>query len=678
MPIIEIKGYGELEFPDSMSDEQISKVIQEQIKSGGLTPINTSGEQGQVNAEVATPQTPKKPQYNLNEPTELAQAISQKQGIPFSQAMEQVALEPSASRAKYEGSNYPILSVASDMATLPYRGFAGLSALLGGENPQERMARTKSKPSTGFWGGAGEFVEDVALDPLTYTGGLVSRGLGKLATQAPKWLSGIKEGAVAGLGEFGLGNLQQEEMGVDTKGDLQQAGVQSAIGGALGGTLGKVGDAFSKARYNKEIPTARQETRQAQKELAGIEAEAVPSGVDASKWQEIHPMYRFGFNPELKPTKGEVDYKKLLTIGTNSVENRGIDPLEHTFREIGLPAYKEYGALKSKVGSEIGDIRKQNLQHIEPLPKDELLENMNNDLMEYGGYQVKQVRDMDGTNPRLQVVDLDGDAIDSEDMSPNIAKTLKFLDKMPDNLTGNKLELFRKQVMKNTPKDPITRQPIYDQDDMALKTILGGVKERIDAGIEEVAPEIAETFKSKRAEYAKLSTNHQELGRLIGKSIDADGIETTKKGTSAMKRVVQSLQDQGSRALWGDVKAKTGFDVERASARALQAMEEVGDPRSKSLLMEMGMMNEALKGGLDPKSFIKRKGSEALEGVTEFVKPTGLAGLQVEQQLKRAQQPRGMLDLMGQQPQTDVSGAFKPYIQSGFRSGLRGLGGNER
>tara|TARA_R110002096_G_scaffold433675_1_gene653033 strand:+ start:1152 stop:3188 length:2037 start_codon:yes stop_codon:yes gene_type:complete len=632
-----------------------------------------SGEQSNTSAELVTPQDP---EYNLDEPNELAQAISQKEGISFQEAKAKVALLPRSERAKYSGASFPLLSNVGDVATLPFRSLAGISSYMGGGDLHERMGQTKSEEVQGFLPSVGQFAEDAMLDPLTYAGGAVSKGLSKLATQAPKWLGGLKEGAVAGLGEFGLGNLQQEEMGVDTQGDLQQAGLQSVIGGSLGGTLGAVGGAFSKARYNKDIPTARQETRQAQKELTDIETQAVPSGVDADKWQDIHPMYRFGFNPELKPQKGEVDYKELLTIGKNSVENRGVDPLEHTFRSVGLPAYKEYGALKSKVGSEIGDIRKQNLQHIEPISKNELLENMNNDLMEYGGYQVKQVADMDGSNPRLQVVDLDGDAIDSEDMSPNIAKTLKFLDKMPQDLSGNKLELFRKQVMKNTPKDPITRQPIYDQDDMALKTILTGVKERIDAGIEEVAPEVAEAFKSKRAEYAKLSTNHQELGRLIGKSVDSDGIETTKKGTSAMKRVVQSLQDQGSRALWGDVKAKTGFDIERASARALQSMDEVGDPRSKSLLMEMGLMNEALQGGLDPKNIIKKKGMEAIEGVSDFVKPKGLAGLQVEQQLKRAQQPRGMLDLIEKQPYSDFSGTFKPYLESGLRSGLRGLGNN--
>jgi hypothetical protein len=632
-----------------------------------------SGEQSVESAETPTP---KEPQYNLDEPNELAQAISQKEGISFQEAKAKVALLPRSERAKYSGASFPLLSNVGDVATLPFRSLAGISSYMGGGDLHERMGQTKSKDVEGFLPSAGQFAEDMMLDPLTYAGGVVSKGLGKLATQAPKWLSGIKEGVVAGLGEFGLGSLQQEEMGVDTQGALQQGGIQSALGGGLGGSLGLAGDVLSKVRFNKEIPTARQETRLAQKELSNIEAEAVPKGVDAKKWQEIHPMYRFGFNPELKPKKGEVDYKELLTIGTNSIENRGIDPLEHTFRNVGLPAYKEYGALKSKVGAEIGDIRKQNLQYIEPISKDELLENMNNDLVEFGGYQVKQVRDMDGSNPRLQIVDLDGDAIDSEDMSPNIAKTLKFLDKMPQDLSGNKLELFRKQIIKNTPKDPITRQPIYDQDDMALKTILGGVKERIDSGIEEIAPEIAETFKSKRAEYAKLKTNHSELGRLIGKSVDADGVETTKKGTSAMKRVVQSLQDQGSRALWGDVKAKTGFDIERASARALQAMDEVGDPRSKSLLMEMGLMNEALRGGVDPKSMIKRKGMEVIEGVTDFVSPKGLAGLQVEQQLKRAQRPRGMLDLIEQQPYTDASSAFKPYIQSGFRSGLRGLGGN--
>mgnify|MGYP003638076335 CR=1 FL=1 len=613
---------------------------------------------------------------NLDNPQELAMAISQKDGISYEEAYERVAGMPRASRASYEGNEFPILSSMGDLVTLPFRGLAGLSSAIIGEDPLQRMAkpvREDENPYTAFLG-------NVANEPTTYAGGLTTGGIKSLGGQAfrqsPKMISGAKEGFVAGLGEYNLQQLQQAEEGKQSSNGMQEGLVQSGVGGVLGGTLGKVADSFSKGRYNKELPTARQEARQTQKELAEIDAKAVPSGVDAKKWEEIHPMYQFGFNPKLKPNKGEIDYKNLLTIGKNSVKSRSIDPLEHTFREVGLPAYKEYGALKSSVGDDIGNIRKEYLGQIDAVSKNELLSDMNKDLMEYGGYQVKQIADMDGANPRLQVIDLDGDAIDAEDMSPNIAKTLKFLDKMPQELTGNKLELFRKQVNKNTPKDPITRQPIYDQDDMALKTIMGNVKGRIDNGIEKIAPEIADDFKSKRAEYAKLSTNHQELGRLIGKSIDSDGIETTKKGTSAMKRVVQSLQDQGSRAIWRDVKSRTGFDVERASARALQAMDEVGDSRSKSLLMEMGMMNEALKYGVDPESLLKRKGAEALEGISEFVKPTGLAGLQVEQQIKRTQQPRGMLDLIEKNPYTNFNEAFNPYLQSTTRAGLSGLGGN--
>jgi len=663
MAIIEVKGYGELEFPDSMSDEQIQKIIQEQIQSGELTPIELDSEKQSIQS----------PKPSLKSPQDLAMAISQKEGIPYQDAYQRVANTPRSARAYYEGNKLPILSSVSDAITLPYRGFAGLSSLIAGGDPLERMAKPVREDENSYTG----FVGSMANDPLAYTGNLFTKGISKLGgqalAQAPKWLSGLKEGAIASLGEFGLTQAQQTEEGVKQEDGLKQGALQVGLGSTLGAGIGKFSDYLGK----QATPTARQEVRKTQKEFADIDEKSVPMGVDAEKWEQIHPMYQFGFNPKLKPEKGELDYKELLTIGKQSVKNRSIDPLEHTFREVGLPAFKEYKDIRKKVGSEIGDIRKQYIKDIQPISKGGLLESMSDDLEEFGGYRVGQIVDDEGEEV-LQVLDLDGDVVSKDFISPKVVKALEIMNKMPQDLSGNKLELLRKQVERLADKDPITRQPIYTQDDMALKSLISGIKSKIDEGIEGIAPDIAQDFKMKREEYAKLTNNEQELGRLIGKSLESEGVETTKKGTSAMKRVVQSLQDQGSRGLWRDVKNRTGFDIERASARALQAMDEVGDPRSKSLLMEMGLMNEALASGLDPTNMIKKKGVEAVEGMKEFVNPKGLAGLQVEQQIKRTQQPRGMLDLIETNPNLDFSSAFAPYVGAVGRSGLRGLTTNEQ
>lgn len=248
---VNIKGFGELEFPDGTSQEQIKISINKAIADGTLKPQEET-------QEVVEPQgeyTPPELQYNLDDPQELAQAISQKEGIPYQEAYERVAVNPRTARARFSGSYFPIVSRVADEVTRPFRALAGVSASLAGEDPMERMAQPVRGDENAYTG----FLGNMANDPFSYTPGVVSKGFGKLGgtaiSNAPKWISGAKEGVVAGLGEYGLGEYQKEEEGIETNNNLGTGLLQSAIGGVAGGAFGKYADKQATKQSLEEMPT---------------------------------------------------------------------------------------------------------------------------------------------------------------------------------------------------------------------------------------------------------------------------------------------------------------------------------------------------------------------------------------------------------------------------------------
>ena len=654
----EIKGYESVDFPDGMTDEEMFKAINKMIASGELK--QSEG----VEAEQVE-------DWKSGDPTAMAQEIVKREGgdTTFEEAYERVVGFPRREKALLEGTSFPIVSTAFDIGSAPARGLMGAVSALGGTDPSERMSQPNVNNGEGFFGTVDDMIQNVITDPLTLVGAGISTplkaGASQLLPKAGSFLTGAVEGATAGATEYALEQAKRGETGEALQTPLD-AGIQIGTGGLVSGAGSKLGDALGP----KELST-RQEVRQTQKELDKVASDAIPEGVDAFAWGQVTPMNRVGFNPNTKPEKGEIDYKELLTIGKASAEGveGAINPLEHTFREVGLPAFKEYDKIRSDVGKELGSIRKDYVAKINPISKQSLIDDMNVNLGEFADYQISRV-EMDDGSIVTKLLDKDGDVADDIFISDNVLNVLEKLDKLPDKLTANKLELLRKSIAKDMPKDLLTKQPIYDADDMVIKNMLSDVTTKIDEGIEEIAPEVSDRFRSLRADYKVLRSNKEILGNLIGSTIKGSGgFETTKKGTSALKRVVQSLQDQGSNIVWEDVKKRTGYDVKRASARALESMVVNGDDKARSLLGELGLLNKSVASIQNPISLEGAK--KGFEISKEFVKPSALPSLQVEKQ--GISNTSSLLDAMAPEPYADFRSSFAPYTASGSRSGGRGM-----
>ncbi len=674
--------------------------------------------------------TPKPVQYDHNKPEELAMAISQRDNIPYGEALQTVMYAPRGSKARMkEGANQYFQPMADltdiwDLTTtrLPqginelYKEYKGEPSDFVGE-----MTRTQAPASEGFVGGVGEFGENLTRDPIPFVsgglGGLVG-GLPKVAqfmASTPK----LVQGGLAGLG-YGGGELLAEQ---ERRRELDQplmgateVGANLLTGGVLSAGGAKVGDIIKNKIASKGMTTPRQEVKAVQKELQTIADDAIPQGVAPEKWNKITPMNRFAFNPANKGGKGEIPYTDLLKIGRASAEgvDGAINPLEHTFREVGLPAFKEYESILNKVGSDLGEIREEFGSKIAPINKDALLESFSEGTQKLGKYNLKSVdlrksinkdgkeileavssdgnviggktgRELvealeESEGSLIRAFDKDGDIVRKKILNPKVTDLIETLEEFPNELTGNKLEMLREKVNSLVDKDLVSSQPLKSKENSLVQGIAKSLRTNIDDGIEKLDPNIVEEFQALRSEYGQIKNNRDILGGLIGATIKgADGTETTKKGTSALKRVVQSLQDQGSKVVWEDVKKRTGYDVRRASGRALEAMVENGDNKAKGLLEEMGLLNQTMTniasggGKLD-------KAKKAYQMGKDYIDPSAIPSLQVERQIKNAQKGRGMLDLVEQNPYMNFASSFAPYGQAMTRDvtqqGLEGLGGN--
>ena len=589
--------------------------------------------------------TPKPASYNQNNPEELAMAISQKEDIPYNEALQMVMYAPRGTKARMkEGANQYFQPMADltdiwDLTTtrLP-QGLTELYKEYTGEPSEssfvEEMTRTQAPQTEGFVNGTREFAENLTRDPIPF----VSGGLGKLASGIPKVAQFMGnapkffQGGLAGLG-LGSGELLAEQ---ERRRELEQPlmgatemGANLFTSGVLGGAGAKLGDMVKNKIASKGMTTPRQEVKAVQKDLQAIADEAVPQGVTPEKWNKITPMNRFAFNPANKGSKGEIPYTDLLKIGKASAEgvDGAINPLEHTFRKVGLPAFREYESILKGVGKEIGDIRKNYASKIEPISKDNLLEGFNEGVESLGGYKLSATLDKDG-NEVIRAFDNDGDLVSSDLLNSKVLNLMQTMENLPDNLTGNKLELLRKRVNSLIDVDPKSSQPVNTPENALLQNIAKSLRTKIDEGIEATDPEIVEKFAELRSEYGQLKNNRNILGDLIGKDIKGEDFETTKKGTSALKRVVQSLQDQGSEVVWEDVKKRTGYDVRRASGRALEAMVENGDNKAKGLLEEMGLLNKTMTDLASGGGKLE-KAKKAYQMGKDYIDPSAIPSLQV-------------------------------------------------
>lgn len=237
--------------------------------------------------------TPKPIEYNLDDSQELAQAISQKEGVPFQEAQERVAGFPRREKAFMKGDKFPIVSTIFDVASAPMRGLSGLaSSLTSDVSPMERMSRTQAPKGEGVLGVADEFGQNILTDPLTpISGGLSGLVRGGIKQYAPK-LGNIGVGALEGLGmgsaEFGAEQLKRAETGEEAQG-LSDYAMQAGGGALLGGIGGKIGDVIQGRKEIAESPNILRKAEQAEKVRPddNIELDYSGEGLDEIKEADI-------------------------------------------------------------------------------------------------------------------------------------------------------------------------------------------------------------------------------------------------------------------------------------------------------------------------------------------------------------------------------------------------------
>lgn len=497
-----------------------------------------------------------------------------------------------------------------DVASLPFRALAGhadaLGTLLGGgsiydvgESYTKQMTSPRATEGAGMIQGT---AEDILKNPmntfLPLTGSIATKTTAGIANPLARGvLGGGIEGLLSGIGEAGM-----EQRGI------KQEGLNTLLGVGVGSTLGAV----------PMIPRALQSADQmnVEKSLGEIEIPrqiSTPEGVravDVASVESWSPSRRFAHPSLSTDSPTDIPYSKMLEMA--KLANVGVKDgdrvtqatpvLDKVFRDIGKKGYDEVVTQMSEIGRGIGEIRKEYLPRLNDVDKDEVLQTLN-DFVEMNGYRASITKNAEGSDV-ITWTDLDGQRVKSTDVNTKVRQLANTILNSPEKISGNRLELLRKRSDDLIPNDPVTKQPTYTAQEASLIAFSDAIKKRIDEEIAVVAdPAIVDQFQKLRGDYAQYKEMTDRLGRLIGSDVG----ETTTKGMSASKRLVESLQDQGSKEAWEFVREKTGYDLAKNSARALQAMEELGDTRASVGTPSMGLIENA-----------RNLASKAMEKKTRF------------------------------------------------------------
>lgn len=615
---VNIKGFGELEFPDGTSQEQIKISINKAIADGTLKPQEET-------QEVVEPQgeyTPPELQYNLDDPQELAQAISQKEGIPYQEAYERVAVNPRTARARFSGSYFPIVSRVADEVTRPFRALAGVSASLAGEDPMERMAQPVRGDENAYTG----FLGNMANDPFSYTPGVVSKGFGKLGgtaiSNAPKWISGAKEGVVAGLGEYGLGEYQKEEEGIETNNNLGTGLLQSAIGGVAGGAFGKYADKQATKQSLEEMPTVLRGKDEASDNieidysgqgkdevLDGAESFNVASPVKHRERILLDVQKGTGFSKAQAESLPEYARKQFANIDDEGKQalNNYMAQAETSASDLQAPTpYDFVGRMfvrgkdaiqqaKQQAGATMGDIEKQHLSGASPdgslmsgaISTTKMKDNWSKLLEEHGG-----------------LINKDGELVPSTKRAPVIgdfykefADADKLINSMGDYVTGEYLRSIEKNLSQLTKVAGASRNGVMNSEaDMAVNKMIKESRDLVGEQIKANGGEDAlDAYNQAKKDYGKYWTAEDFIDRRLGKNIVAgEGDEFATRGASMVQGMMRN-EDRNSKALARMIQGLTGEDIGKHAVFAKFAMQSAKDKRggggwspnwSKSGLME--------------------------------------------------------------------------------------------
>ena len=630
---------------------------------------------------------PKPIEYDTNNPEELAMGLSQQRGIPYDEAMNLVSYSPNVSKAMYKGEEYPLVAGASDALTLLPRGVAGLSALIGGEDPRLRTAQTKAQSTDKPWytfGGASEVAENIMLDPFTYTGGglanLAKKGISKIAPKLGAMGAGALEGLALGSTEFGLEQERRRETGEDLQGAKEFA-MQAGLGSAIGGGAGKLQDISQAKKEISEAPSVLKQADDTKLELDPIKAESKildevkqNTGFNTNQAKSV-PMYAREMFSTIDD-EGKQQLNKYISQGRMAVS----DPSRVTpFDEVGKMFDRGEEALntaRQDAGRRMGEIETQYLEggEISTAP----IKERWGELLEKFGSMTREVSD---------------DGVVSFKNAPNktkVGKNLRaefeeadeIISELDDVVTGERLRSLESALADITPSYASTRSgKMNSKADAGINSIIKDMRELTGKQIKERGGQEAfDTYKQAKADYGEYWKAQDFLQRRLGLKIkDEAGEEIATRGGSLVKAMTNSTQDRNAKSMARLIQSLTGEDIGKHATMAKFAMQTAGDTRAgfnRMPNMSKSGLVDAVSGWIGDKTIRRGQTPQTFEGMTELV--------------QKAQPQRGasFLDLMGNNPVAKYGAQGleyfgQPALRSGARSweseeqqGLQGLGGN--
>ena len=649
---------------------------------------------------------PKPVDYDLNKPEELAMAISQKKGIPYQEAYEEVAMNPRTSRALQEGNSFPILSRVGDEITKGFRGLSGLSAMVIGEDPYERMANPVRDDAGWF----DSFIGNVANDPLTYTGAPVAKGISKLGGQAiaqsPKWLSGMKEGAIASLGEFGLTQAQQAEEGKVQNDGLLQGAIQTTLGGTMGSAVGKYSDVLDAKQAIKDSPNIlkKVDATESAKPDDLIEIDYSGQGGDvikddsftdiviknpkqhrqriiqdvmdgtgfSKKQAESVPPYARGVFANIDD-KGKNKINEYITIADTHLNDGMSKTPFDVVGDMFVKGEKAIDQARIKAGQTMGDIEKQYLSGanggvfdgaIDTNPfKTKWAELM----AEYGG-MVRKV----GDDGKVSYESTINKKMVPENDRIDFAEIDKEINELGDFVTGEYLRSLEKNMSKimRQGKGVSTRSgKMNSEADVATNKMISMGRDLIGDQIEaNGGKEARDLYNASKKDYAKYWTAQDFIQRRLGKGLQDESGETMARGASMVSAMLNSNQDRNTKTLARMINNLNGEDIGKHAIMAKFAMQTAGDKKGGTLAKlpktQGEYVSRAIDWGIDK---VTHKGalSRDFEGMTSMVEKA------------QPKQATSFLDLISNNPIANAtSGILSNYGQPALRSGFRSLGNN--
>jgi hypothetical protein len=618
--------------------------------------------------------TPKPVEYNLDDTAELAQAISQKEGIPYQEAQERVTGFPRREKAFMQGDKFPIVSTAFDVASAPARGISGLASLIGGGDAMDRMSQTKSAPSQGIAGGLGEFAENMFLDPLTPMGAgiskVVSGGLTKLAPNLGKVSTGALEGLGAGSAEFGLEQLKRGETGEQLQG-LGDYAMQAGGGTLLGAGGGIIGDVIQGRKEIAEAPSVLKQGEDIALDIDPIKNEAKMlseikenTGFNTNQAKSI-PIYAREMFANID-AQGKEQLNKYINQGRVSFAHPDqIGP----FDEVGkmfVKGEEAIGRAKQQAGAKMGEIEKSHLQggEIQTAPLKERWSEIMTDLA-----RAERVVE----EGQVSYVDAPNRAMIDDEMLKQFTEIDARINKMGDVVTGQKLRDIEQTIGSIGARPNSTRSGVMNSTaDRGAKLIVKDMRDLVGEQIKkEGGQEAFDGYKKAKKDYGEYWRQQDFIQRRLGLLIkDEAGEKMATRGGSMVKAMTNNIQNRNTPALARVIKDLTGEDISKHAIMAKFAVHTAGDPKAgftNAPNMSKSGLYDAVGGWLKGKTLQRGQTPQTFEGMTELV------------QKAQPNKQRSFLDLIQDNPVTKYGAqGLQNFGQPALRSGIRGLGFNDK